>query len=244
MFRRIFGLVAIVILALSPVAAQAARVSPMIVDLTPIGRGAVGRVELTNTDPRTFPAEVQMMRGEISETGELTLTPADDDFLVFPAQAVIQPQSQQVFRVQYVGEPDLAQSQIYYMAIRQVPVDLGIPETSQVQVVVHFNVLVNVVPDGATPQPVVQSAQAATRNGVNGVEVRVTNNGTRYFTAGMLQWALSGTGANGAPLSQTIEAGQMSRLVGVGVVAPGKSRVFFVPTTEAFQGNVQVNLRS
>lgn len=238
------GFVAAIAMACAAPAAQAARVAPMIVDIQPVGRGSVARVELTNPDPRAFPLEVRMMRGEISETGELTLTPADDDFLVFPTQAVVQPNSQQVFRVQYVGEQALSQSQVYYMAINQVPVPLSTTE-NQVQVIVNFNVLVNVVPDGAQPEPFVESATPTVRNNVNGVEVRLTNRGNRYFPAGGIQWRIQGTGADGQPFNQSIEQTQMIRHIGVGVVAPGRARIFFVPTERPLgEGPIQVTLGS
>lgn len=137
--------------------AYAARVSPMIVELQPNGGGAVARVELTNEADRDIPFEARVMKGEISETGDLALTPADEDFLVFPLQTVVQRKSQQVFRVQYVGEPDLPKSVIYYLSIQQVPVQFE-PGKSQVQVVVNYNILVNVVPKGSKSAPVVVSA--------------------------------------------------------------------------------------
>ena len=56
-------------------------------------RGAIGRVELTNDADREIAYEVQMMRGDISPTGELALTEADEDFLVFPPQAIVEANS-------------------------------------------------------------------------------------------------------------------------------------------------------
>jgi fimbrial chaperone protein len=237
-------------LALSS-AADAARVSPMIVDLEPSGNGSVARVELTNDAARDIPFEVRVMHGEISEAGELTLTPADDDFLVFPAQAIIQSNTQQVFRLQYVGEPNLARSDIYYMSIQQVPVQLEAAQ-SQVQVVVNYNVLVNVVPDGTRAEAAVESVEAALlqpeppeddapdvdaaaqpvapQPPQPGVRVRLGNHGTRFFLAGSAKWTVSGTTEAGAPYSRTYQAQEMTRVIGVGVVAPDKVRSFFVPT--------------
>ncbi len=229
-------------------AAEAARVSPMIVDLEPSGNGSVARIELTNDAARDIPFEVRVMHGEISETGELTLTPADDDFLVFPAQAIVQSNTQQVFRLQYVGEPQLSRSDIYYMSIQQVPVQIE-PAQSQVQVVVNYNVLVNVVPDGTRPEAVVESVAAellqpeppeddaapadATAQPVApqpGVRVRLGNHGTRFFLAGSAKWTVSGTTEAGEDYSRTYQAQEMTRVIGVGIVAPDKVRSFFVPT--------------
>ena len=83
----------------SPMLAQAARVAPMIVELEPVGRQSVARIELTNDNDRDIPYEVRMVLGEISETGELMMTAADDQFLVFPTQAIVESRSQQVFRI-------------------------------------------------------------------------------------------------------------------------------------------------
>ena len=250
MLNRLIASVAAVAVACAPLAAEAARVSPMIVELEPAGNASVARVELTNDAARDIPFEVRVMRGDISEDGELTLTPADDDFLVFPPQSIVQARSQQVFRLQYVGDPQLDKSAIYYMSIQQVPVKVE-PEQSQVQVVVNYNVLVNVVPRGTSPEAVVESVEATVRQpeveetpetedetaGVQvapppqpGILVRVGNRGPRYFFAGMSRWKVTGVTEDGQTYSRDYRPEEMSRVVGVGVVAPDRTRAFFIPT--------------
>lgn len=243
MFRKLIIVWGALSLALAPVTAEAARVSPMIVEVAPVGRGSIARVELTNPSEREFPVEVQMFRGVISEDGQLELTPADDDFLLFPTQIVVPARSQQIFRVQYIGEPELAASEIYYMQVRQIPVDIAGGNDSQVQLVVNFNVLVNVIPNGATPDPVVETARPAVRDGVPGVEVRLTNRGTRYFTGGTNRWQIIGTGEDGAVLDLRLPPEEVAKLIGVGVVAPGRSRVFFFPTGKPLrEGTIQASM--
>lgn len=230
------------LLAFLPVAVEAARVSPMIVEVQPLGRGSIARILLTNDGQAEYPVEVQMFSGEISEAGQLALTPADEDFLLFPAQIVVSPQSQQVFRVQYIGDPDLAASKIYYMQIRQIPVDLN-PGESQLQVVVNFNVLINVIPDGARPEPVFEDIRPATRDGVDGVEVRLVNRGTRYFTAGTSPWQIDATAVDGSKVELELPPEAVQRSIGVGVVAPDKARIFFIPTEKPLaEGTIQVSM--
>ena len=259
MFGRLLALCGALWLAIVPSVGHAARVSPMIVELEPQGRGAVARIELTNDSARGIPYEVQMMRGEISPEGELTLTPADEEFLVFPAQALVESKSQQVFRVQYVGESALGKSEIYYMSIRQIPVEFE-PGVSQVQVVVNYNVLTNVVPDGATPEPTIRSADYVTRtvtrtveaeNGdpiateqqVSGIQVDVGNDGNRYFHAGLSDWKITGTKADGQPFEQAYSGEDLSKIIGVGVVAPGKNRIFLIPSEEPLaDGSIAVQI--
>ncbi len=242
MFKKLLIIWGAVMFALAPIAAEAARVSPMIVEVKPLGRQSVARVEMVHDGQSDFPAEVQMFRGVISERGQLELIPADEDFLVFPAQVIVPARSQQVFRVQYIGEPELAASEMYYMQIRQIPVDIG-PQQSQVQVVVNFNVLVNVIPDGANPEPVVDSIVPVAREGMNGLEVRVINNGNRYFTAGTFSWQINGTAADGSTVDLRLSPAEVSRLIGVGVTAPERARIFFIPTEKPLvEGTTQIEL--
>lgn len=216
------------LMGFAPSVLNAARVTPMIVELEPTGGRSVARIELSNPGQSDFPVEVQMYRGVITEEGELQLTPADEEFLLFPAQIVVPSTSQQVFRVQYIGEPELAKSEVFYMKIKQIP--LPIPANqSKVQVVVNFNVLINVVPDGVSPEPFVETIRSAEREGVPGIEVRVSNRGTRFFLAGTLPWQISGETQSGETFEERRTPDEMASSIGVGVVAPDRARIFFVP---------------
>lgn len=247
-FKQAASLVAGIIVALStvsPAPAQAGRVTPMIVDLEPEGRNSVGRIELTNDADRDIAYEVQMMRGEISPDGKLDLTPADEQFVVFPPQAIVEARSQQVFRIQYVGEEALVNSQIYYLSIKQVPVAFE-AGANQVQVVINYNVLVNVVPENTSAVATVRSAQYVERPvstaGLTeqeipavipvekGILVDLANEGSRYFFAGNSRWKIDATTVSGTPYEMAYSGNEMTKLVGVGVIAPGKYRTFFLPT--------------
>ncbi len=227
----------------------------MIIDMTPTGRGSVGRVELTNDASRDIAYEVQMMRGDISLTGELTLTPADEQFIVFPPQALIEANSQQVFRVQYVGEEALENSQIYYLAIRQIPVAFEEGQ-NQVQVVVNYNVLVNVVPNDTKAQPITRDARYIERQKLSGepavgtpveneapevaeleqgILVDLGNDGSRYFFAGRANWQITGQTTSGEPFDLNLTPREAAKFTGVGVIGPGKTRQFFIPTEKPLQ---------
>lgn len=209
--------------------ADASRVSPMSVELEPYGRQSIARIQFANTTSREFPVEVRAFRGEISEEGELTLIPADEDFIIFPPQLVVAPLGEQVFRVQYVGDPELPGALVYYMSVRQLPVELedGPP---QVQVLVNFNVFVNVEPDGTTAIARVDTIEAATgEEDSTGLSVRVANDGNGMLLAGKREWSIRGKTVTGEPFERDFNAAKMSVTIGVGVVAPGKARLFYVP---------------
>ncbi len=224
-----------------PESAEAARVSPMVAEILPSGTGSIVRIEVTNDEDRQIPFELSMHRGAISENGEVSLEPADDRFVVFPPQIVIGPRSQQVFRIQFLPDPDLKTSEIYYASISQLPVALD-PTDSRIQMLMRFNVLINVVPPGTRSDPVIDWIRAAEREQPvpegeevaeaapqPGIEVRVSNRGNRYFGAGETSWTISGTDPNGESFTETLTDKQVRETTGLGIVAPDKARIFFIP---------------
>lgn len=228
-FRSVLAVMSAISLGfLATTTANASRVSPMSVEIEPSGRGSVARVQFVNTSARDFPIEARAFRGVISEEGELELIPSDDDFIIFPPQRVIEPRGDQVFRLQYIGEPNLDRAQVYYLSIRQLPVEL-MPGDPQIQVLVNFNVFINVEPQNTVATPRVDTINAQARENVEGVEVRVANDGTGMLLAGELTWSLTGRNVDGTPFERKIVPAELANLVGVGVVAPGKARKFFLP---------------
>ncbi|MBA4752099.1 MAG: molecular chaperone [Sphingopyxis sp.] len=218
-------------LLVAPVAVQAARVTPMVVDLDETGRGTVGRIEITNTGENGMPIEVLMFRGIISEAGELELVPADEQFLVFPPQTIVPPRSQQIIRVQYIGEEPLQTSEIFYASIREVPVK-GSRAGVNVQIVATFNVLVNVVPSGSASAAALEVIGPAERDGKPGIEVKVTNSGNKFFAAGRVDWSVAGKTVDGAAYERTYRAREMGSVIGYGIVPARGARRFFVPTPQ------------
>lgn len=242
MLRRLFICCFLVAAGLAATASDASRVTPMVVEMTPTGSGSVARIEVENTDGRDVPMEIRMFRGTISETGELSLEPADERFAAFPPQVVVPANGRQIFRIQFIPNGPMTASEIYYASVSQLPVELE-QGGSQIQMLMRFNVLVNVVPEGTTARPEIQSAKWVERKiplpagGANdpktadekGIEVRIVNRGTRYFPAGRIGWEVNGTETGGAAFRQSYTAAEMGEKIGMGVIAPGATRAFFVP---------------
>lgn len=248
------------LVALGSTAGHAARVTPMAIDLTPSGRNSIARIEVTNGEARDLPVEIRLFRGTISEQGQLSLEPADDKFVAFPPQVVIPANGQQIFRIQYIADGPMTQSEVYYASISQLPVAVS-PNVSRIEVLMRFNVLVNVIPDGSKADPQVVSVRVTDREieapplapaagappaprmvMANGIEVRIVNRGTRYFAAGRSDWTIRGTDETGAAFSEKFTAARIGDSIGMGVVAPGQSRIFFFPLERRLRdGTVSVS---
>lgn len=104
-----------------PLGAQALWVEPMWLEMTPLGRASSASLTVVNTAGKPVLVEGHVARRTIGRDGEEVLTPADDRFLVFPPEAAIRPGATQAFRVQWLGEPDLAESEAYYITLKGTP---------------------------------------------------------------------------------------------------------------------------
>ena len=229
MVRSVFSRLSLILAAfLLATPAQASRVSPMSVDLAPYGRESVARIQFTNTSSREFPIEARAYKGVISEYGELELIPADDDFIIFPPQLTVAPRGEQVFRIQYIGEPELERAEVYYLSISQLPIQME-PGAPKVQVLINFNVFVNVEPEGLEATPRVDTVTPLTQEEIDGIEVRVVNDGAGMLMAGKREWRLQGMNKDGTPFSRRIDAAELGGMIGVGIVAPDRARRFFIP---------------
>lgn len=249
--------------------ALAMRVAPMVSELTTTGAGAVARIEVGNVGSNALPFETSITRIDFDDAGNLVETPADDDFIIFPAQGLVPVSGRQVVRVQWIGRTDIPTSQAYYLSVRQLPVETDpskIPESSSsvaIDILYTMKSLIVVAPPGARPEvevvslepamivppapeidPALKAEDAKAPEPQPGLKVVVTNKGTRYALMSGAKWVLTGTDIAGKPFTRTYGNGEVSQTVGVGYLAPaGGKRTFQIPTGVALDPAKPMALR-
>jgi hypothetical protein len=68
--------------------------------------------------------ELEIEARHVSRDGVQTRTPADDDFIAIPPQAIVPAQGTQVFRLQAIPTGDV-ESKSYFVTVHQLPVKMG-----------------------------------------------------------------------------------------------------------------------
>lgn len=184
--------------AVLSVGAAAYQVAPMVYELAPSGpeAGTVLRVENTGASPITI--EIVAERRRYDEDGREQRTPADEDFAIFPPQAVVAPGTTQSVRVRYVGDPVPPHSLTYALMVRQLPVALAANGSNGVQFVFNFATVAHVVPRGAIAD--VRITEAARRGDTLNISFR--NQGTKYGRLDQAGLKISGPGGYAFTLSR------------------------------------------
>jgi fimbrial chaperone protein len=223
-FTRFKSTLAAIALALLPIpAVSAMTVEPLLLDLASAGKGVQQSFKVDNNSAAPLPVEIAVSRIEFGPDGEQTAQRAGQEFLIYPPQALIAPGASQVFRVQWIGEPDLATSRSYRFNVSQVPVKRP-KETSGIQIVLNFGVTVNVAPAGGKSDIQVMSAAPVVKDGKRFAALTVKNPGSKHAYLKQSVIDLSGGG-----WSARMTSAAVGQQVGLGIVQPGKQRRFILP---------------
>lgn len=241
MFRRLgaaVGMAALAIIAV-PGDVGAFRVAPMVYELAPSGSGTSQVIRVENTDDRPITLEITVARRSIGPDGTEQRTPAEDDFVVFPPQTVLQPGDTQAFRLQYIGPQTITESVTYAVTVAQLPIEIRETNFQGIQVVYNFTTTAHVVPPGAAPGLTVVNAVAGP--GPGQVTVNLRNDGTKQAYMTPLVWVLR----NGRGEEIAFRDNDLIEIIGISFIQPGRTRalVFPVPTDFAAAGGVTAATR-
>jgi P pilus assembly chaperone PapD len=219
------ALAAAVIVALGAAgSANAMTVTPVHVEMKSVGNAARSQITVTNPGKTPLPVETFLERLQLTESSERRMTRAGKEFLVFPPQAMIPAGGTQVFRLQWVGEPNLAKSESYLFQVSQVPVKMPAGQ-SKVQVVMSFGVVVNVgTPQGVPSLKVIGTSITTDKQGKRRAVVTLENPTSTHALLPQGKLVVAGNGWSHS-LTQT----EIREKIGIGLVQPGKRRKFTLP---------------
>ena len=218
--------------------AQAMTVSPMQVEMISVGSRSHAQVSVVNTSDKPLPVEAVIERLIVDEAGRPKSTKAGEDFLIMPPQAMIPPGATQNFRVQWLGDPMMPQSQSFLLYMNQVPVKL--PQGSNgVQVVMSMGVMINVAPATGSPaMKVVATGVTTDKAGKRFPTITVEN--TSNVHALLPNATINLASGN---WSNTLTPRSIGDRIGIGLVQPGRRRKFTLPVElPAGVSNIQASL--
>ncbi|WP_114393839.1 molecular chaperone [Oleisolibacter albus] len=225
-FRLFRSLAALAFCLLFAPAAQAFRLAPIEMEFDPAGRGATQIFRLENENKEPAAVEIRILARAQDREGEDVLTPADDDWVVFPEQIILEPGQTQSVRVQWIGNGNPPREQAYRLIAEQLPVELGQAPTSggQVRLLVRYVASLYVRPAGVSPALTVTGAQhVAGPQGKQQLELVVQNAGSARQMLLNPTLALTAGGR-----SLTLTGPQLEGLAGENILA-GTTRRFLLP---------------
>jgi P pilus assembly chaperone PapD len=163
---------------------HAYEVSPMYLELEDKGRNSQGSYTIINPEEYPIAVEANVFKMERGSDNVETLTPADDEFLVLPPQAIVKAEKSQLFRVRYIPKKPLDKTNTYRVIFTQLELEDELDEGSNVTMVIEFATLVFISPTGSAPEA------SLTLNSAK--ELVVENRGNRVLNLGTLSFDIFG----------------------------------------------------
>lgn len=167
--------------------AVAYQVSPLHHYLDLSGKGATSYLTIDNTHGYPLTVEMTIQRRNMKNGEVLEDIPSDDDFLIFPPQAIIAPGKKQRVQIRYVGSP-LENSEFYRLVVKQVPIKLPKQESAQLDIAYNFISAVYVAPKGAKADLNVSSITPVS---AGGYDVVISNAGSYHALLPSFTWNAS-----------------------------------------------------
>jgi fimbrial chaperone protein len=223
-------LLALLFIAVTLANVTAFSFSPMTVSIPPSGSASVMTYKVTNESNQQTAVSIKVTTRVIDSSGKETNEPADKLFLVFPARVVLKPNSSQNVKVQYRGPANITSEQAYRVIAEQLPVDFSKSTSSGVNILLTYVAALYVTPKNAAPKLAVTKAVGSQKEGIQGIELTVKNEGTQHA---LISNPIVKINNNGSDVELVGEAAQA--LDGQNILALSE-RVVFVPWAAAVIG--------
>ena len=130
--------------------ADAFRFSPFRAKFEPSGDGANQLFTVENNTDKPTSVQIRITTREVDVDGGEKNVDVEKDFVIYPAQLVLNPHTSRSVRVQWVGDPNLKEEKAYRIIAEQLPVNLDKdrPKGSAVKVLVTYRGALFVTPPG------------------------------------------------------------------------------------------------
>ena len=172
--------------------------------------------QITNVRGAPLALEIEVEERVFGITGGEERVDAEDDFLIFPIQMIIDPRDTQTVRVSYLG--DIADtSRSFRLHVTEVLAPLSEDETDSLTVRTNFRFspALHVIPEGSEADLRVEAMTSETgQDGKTELVLAVRNDGTRFAYLSEKQIEIGGMTITSEELTKAMEP----RPVGPGVV--------------------------
>lgn len=169
--------------------AWAFQLLPLNMVFAPVGPEEIQTFAIYNDGPEAIAVQVTIAKREVALDGKETLTPAAEQFLVYPPNSVVRAGKVQMVEVRWLGPATPSGELSYRIIAEQLPVSLVEQprDGGRLDILMRYEGSVYVVPQGAAPKVVVDAVSRVQTAEGPALAVTVRNAGNAGNAHGVLR---------------------------------------------------------
>jgi len=220
---KLISFIAILLLSLFSLQANALQMNPLSVVVKPSGGGTKQTFKVTNESNKPIAVQFSVTTRQQVNNKEVR-RPADKDFMIYPPQTIIPAKSTQKVRIEWLGTSNVKKELAFRLIAEQVYVSLEKKKQTGINMLMTLVGALYVQPNGTKSNVQVRAVQ---RHG-NKLGVTLSNSGNRHQ---LMRYATL-TLKNGGKVI-TVKGKSLIGLEGNNVLA-GATKRFFIPLPKGF----------
>ena len=191
-------------------------------------------VDNNTNEPATV--QIRIMHRDLDLDGHETDIPAENDFIIYPAQMVLKPHTKRSVRVQWVGPPSLKEEKVYRIIAEQLPVNLDKthPRKSSVKFLVSYHGALFVTPPGLSHNVKLDFVGTTTVKDKKVLDIVLHNRGNMHAMLRNLELRITDSKSNTVTLTGE---DQLKGMLGETILGKHR-RQFILPFPENLTGKV------
>ncbi|HNY22653.1 MAG TPA: fimbria/pilus periplasmic chaperone, partial [Treponemataceae bacterium] len=175
--------VAFLLFALAVAQSWAFTLEPMTAQLAPSGEKSIATFRVDNDGPSKIAIRFRVLTRDVSSDGTESNAPADAQFAVYPARALVEPGRFATVKIQWRGAASPDREQCFRFVAEQVPVDADQETATGLRILFRYIASVYVSENSFAPSLGVVAQNSSDQSGKQGVSVELSNRGTRHVVA-------------------------------------------------------------
>lgn len=181
-------------------------------------------VTVTLQNPRNvaLPVEFEIVERFINEDGSEDYTSADDQFLIFPPQALINPGETQSIRIQWVDQAPVT-SRSFTLFAKEIEVDLTEKDEPMLQTLFRMGASIHVAPSLSEPDVSITAFSESTE----GAHLTLENSGNRFIYLNDVELKFD---------SKTYTGNELANIAGRTLLTPSGKRTIVIPDEKGRPG--------
>lgn len=155
-------------------------INPMTAEAAPSGTGSIVSFRLENENDYPIAVIISVVTRKVDEQGIEENMPAGEEFYIFPARLILEPNTVRIIKVQWRGPEIVLYERSYRLIAEQVPVSFAQRSGSGIRILFRYRVSLYVTPPGATGKVGLHGVQGGEKEGTKGILVTLRNEGEKH----------------------------------------------------------------